>query len=228
MRHTLLTVAVLTLALAGAGAVARAATGTPITIQAEDITVADAMDLLARQARAGAQPIEYIFLRGADSTRTVTLSLSHVSFNEALRTILDQADMTYEVDAHGVYRVRAKAGGGPTGSQAGILIADPLRPTGADHVRLVRIPLNYLSPTDVVAWFGGIVLQPRFTPGFGMTGTGRGGFPGQTGTGQPGMPGGFPGFGGSPNSGSGLPSNGFPGGNGGGGGGFGGSGGGPF
>jgi len=215
-----------------------AQTGGPISIQAEDIPVADAIELIFRQAQTPQKSLEYIFEGGAGKAKTVTVSLSNVSFEEALRTVLSQVGMTYEVDDKGVYRLREGATPAAPAAPTGVLRVEVKKPTDTQKLRLVRIPLKYLDPVDVVAFFGGQVLVPRFTSGFGGNsgaggrgggfgggGQGGGGFGGGQGGGGFGG-GGFGGMGGGGFGGGGGGFGGGGGGSGGGGGGFGGGGGG--
>jgi hypothetical protein len=188
-------VCALTVSLVLVLCVAASAADNRISLELKDADLPSALTMLFKNTGKS-----FVLEGGAQGT--VNVSLNEVSWDQALRAVLESLNLTYRIEGtvYHIFPAGVTPPPPPPGSAAGTVAESPIAPakesssTAAGATHLGIIPVRHASVIDMAYWFGGVAAQSYITQTPGLSGYGIGGYGAVSGLG--GYGGGIGGYGG--------------------------------
>ena len=159
--------------LASCTAIMAQAQDNRISLELKDADLPSALTMLFKNTGKS-------FVLEGGARGTVNVSLIDVSWDQALRAVLESMNLTYRIDAD-VYHM-FPAGVTPPPPPPSISVSPPpiqakessSTAEGATHLGI--IPVRHASVMDMAYWFGGVAAQSSVAQTPGLSGYGIGGF----------------------------------------------------
>jgi type II secretory pathway component HofQ len=152
---------VMVLAMTGAAAAQPQREAAPqprtITLELRDAEIGAALAMLFEESA-----FSYVLEPGVEAR--LTLDLREVSWDQALRVMLEALDLTY-TGQDGVYRIGRRRTAEPQREVRPLERPRQLQEPGGTATRLEWLKVRYADPGFVAALFGGVVVGPTAYPG---------------------------------------------------------------